>query len=706
MVGSATGFTASRMQVIEDTTVVDGEVVGDDLHLYQRDGTDINAGNVRGPTGPSAANPVPWDRLTAYTTGAIVGYAGVLWKCTANNTGHPPHLFANEWTPIEGFDYTTQWAAKDSYFIANDPAISWEFFWKTGTSVSSLTTTAGEFETGDQALKLALSVSSSQTMYQKVENIVRGGEIVNVIVRAKLRVASAGNPTINAAMFQNDIAGEPAPFGVGSSNTGSNEGVQALTTNWKTYQFTIIAVNGKSRAVPYLNIVNGAGAAADVLIDRVEISRNKSLNLQSTNVPLGTVLLWPSNNIPAGYLALSGPNALGVASRSAYPELFALIGTQFSAGDGSTTFGLPNLVGRAPMGVYPGGPYAATIGAVGGESAHVLSIAEMPYHEHAQNVLANGSVGTGQRVDYAGDRAFASSFPQGVNTGGVGNLPATGHNVLDPYTAMIYIIRAIPTAGVDMSSVQFFKGAVAANAAVAMAANTNMPFTVRTDPSNAWNATTNLWTCPQPGRYRIVVTWKANATAAARSIKIMKNGVAVAIGPIEVNAASAGGSFEDILDLVPGDTISVQPTVLYTTMADGAGVENNYLTINTVGLDGPPSSGWSDSGWINMQLLNGWLNYDSGLSIGGSGRVCQYRKLNGVVHFRGYMRTGAMGTIAWNIPVGFRPGVQTTNELDLPVVSNSAFGDIIINATGNTITPNSGSNAWINIGNLHWIAES
>lgn len=46
-----TGFTADRMLVIENTTVVDGDVVGDNLVLLTRAGTQINAGSVRGPQG-------------------------------------------------------------------------------------------------------------------------------------------------------------------------------------------------------------------------------------------------------------------------------------------------------------------------------------------------------------------------------------------------------------------------------------------------------------------------------------------------------------------------------------------------------------------------------------------------------------------------------------------------------------------------------
>ena len=54
-----TGFTADRMRVIENTTVVDGEVQGDNLILVTREGTPIDAGNVRGPQGiQGVAGPV------------------------------------------------------------------------------------------------------------------------------------------------------------------------------------------------------------------------------------------------------------------------------------------------------------------------------------------------------------------------------------------------------------------------------------------------------------------------------------------------------------------------------------------------------------------------------------------------------------------------------------------------------------------------
>ena len=76
-----TGFTSTKMQAIEDSTVVDGNIVGDNLILVTRDATQIDAGNVRGPQGiqgpigevsTSAMNiAIAAAIATAHGTGAI-----------------------------------------------------------------------------------------------------------------------------------------------------------------------------------------------------------------------------------------------------------------------------------------------------------------------------------------------------------------------------------------------------------------------------------------------------------------------------------------------------------------------------------------------------------------------------------------------------------------------------------------------------------
>ena len=63
-------------------------------------------------------------------------------------------------------------------------------------------------------------------------------------------------------------------------------------------------------------------------------------------IPVGTVI-WSANPaVPSGYLPCNG----AAVGRATYPDLFAAIGTTYGSGDGSTTFNLPNLIGKVPWG--------------------------------------------------------------------------------------------------------------------------------------------------------------------------------------------------------------------------------------------------------------------------------------------------------------------------------------------------------------------
>ena len=85
---------------------------------------------------------------------------------------------------------------------------------------------------------------------------------------------------------------------------------------------------------------------------------------------------------------------------------------------------------------------------------------------------------------------------------------------------------------------------------------------------------------------RVSIAHKAQA-GSVHSMRIMVNGAAVSSSPDPV-VALAGGFFMDVLDLQAGNTIAVQPTAAFTTPADGAGVFNTYLIIESVGLQAAP----------------------------------------------------------------------------------------------------------------------
>ena len=89
---------------------------------------------------------------------------------------------------------------------------------------------------------------------------------------------------------------------------------------------------------------------------------NGNLNVVGTfnYTPAGIIHMWPTSSAPAGFLLCTGT----AVSRTTYAALFAVIGTTFGAGDGSTTFNVPNYTNRMP--------YGTTVGATGGTADAIV----------------------------------------------------------------------------------------------------------------------------------------------------------------------------------------------------------------------------------------------------------------------------------------------------------------------------------------------
>ena len=111
-------------------------------------------------------------------------------------------------------------------------------------------------------------------------------------------------------------------------------------------------------------------------------------------VPVGSMLMWagPSGSPPTSYLVCDG----AAVSRAVYAALFALLGTTFGAGDGVTTFNLPDLRNRYPLGadaVARGGLAGANTSDLTHTHADgTLATDAAPGHTHADGTLATDAV--------------------------------------------------------------------------------------------------------------------------------------------------------------------------------------------------------------------------------------------------------------------------------------------------------------------------
>lgn len=141
--------------------------------------------------------------------------------------------------------------------------------------------------------------------------------------------------------------------------------------------------------------------------------------------PIGSVVEWAGSAPPVGWLLCDG----SAVSRTLYPLLFSAIGTKFGAGDGSTTFNLPDARGRVSAGRDNMGGTAAgrlttfnatAVGATGGGEATDVLIENLP------DATLSGTAARAGAHRHGGNTAFAGSHNHSAWTAEAGHHSHTG----------------------------------------------------------------------------------------------------------------------------------------------------------------------------------------------------------------------------------------------------------------------------------------
>ena len=170
-----------------------------------------------------------------------------------------------------------------------------------------------------------------------------------------------------------------------------------------------------------------------------------------SDTPVGAGMLWYTNTAPAGYLLCDG----SAVSRTTYAALFTVLGTTYGSGNGSTTFNLPDLRQRFPIGKAASGT-ANTLAGTGGAIDHTHSV---PAHYHGMGTGADLAVSNSPSGYSAWGGSLTTTAPKGdtaagnyaaqnitgrigLVTGGVdGNAAMTSGTQNPPYLVVNYIIK-------------------------------------------------------------------------------------------------------------------------------------------------------------------------------------------------------------------------------------------------------------------------
>ncbi len=108
-----------------------------------------------------------------------------------------------------------------------------------------------------------------------------------------------------------------------------------------TNELQDLTVGGGTSSSSVININGGSGVTIEA-IDNITITETGNTIRIGGGTPSGAIFAFPVSTPPSGYLACNGQ----AVSRSTYANLFALIGTSYGTGNGSTTFNLPNYNGQ------------------------------------------------------------------------------------------------------------------------------------------------------------------------------------------------------------------------------------------------------------------------------------------------------------------------------------------------------------------------
>jgi microcystin-dependent protein len=383
-----------------------------------------------------------------------------------------PRVGVNKTNPAQALDVTGSIAASDSIVI-------------TGTTNSTNLITGSLQTAGGAAVTKNLQVGQNLTV---VGTAATGALTVTGAIAASGNITA---PTINATTFNGTFVGQLSGSVTGTATRLTSPTVFQLqgdiTSN--SISFTGAQVGGTATFTTVISsdFINTKIAVLDsnnsdeLIINRIGTGLRKT-NKQTflanvATIPTGTILPFAGTTVPNGYLLCDGSEQL----ISSYPELFAIIGYTYKPLVdilGVSTFGIPDLRGRFPLGkdsmnngtlvpLLPTGETsnttigpaadrvtevtADTVGMYNGAEDKTLTVNNLPQHRHNLQGNAGGQYYAFRNVPGAPDDTDAASGlgATDTNTGqyltNSGPIVASGalavpFNTMNPYLTINYII--------------------------------------------------------------------------------------------------------------------------------------------------------------------------------------------------------------------------------------------------------------------------
>jgi microcystin-dependent protein len=157
-----------------------------------------------------------------------------------------------------------------------------------------------------------------------------------------------------------------------------------------------------------------------------------NMNYLKTLLPAGVILPYGGSSAPAEFLICDG----SAVSRTTYATLFSAIGDSYGIGDGSSTFNLPNLKGKVPVGKNSAETEFDSLGEAGGSKVAATHTHAVSGNTGSTPSNLAGVDGYGEGTEVAQGRSPGHSHTVSITSAAGGDV-----SILQPYVVTNFIIK-------------------------------------------------------------------------------------------------------------------------------------------------------------------------------------------------------------------------------------------------------------------------